>query len=135
MTNGEVAQRKMFFVIRALSLLRHWSFIIHHSSLLQVLRQHQFRPAAAQDIVDAIKRVADQVQPEPARLDQINSPALQRIGWRLFSVIAQAQANAVVFFFEREGNKLVVAPVVSVADDVCASFVHAEDHERTLTLG
>src|SRR5204862_1268453 len=106
-----------------------------NSSFLQIFRQHQFRSATAQHVIHPIKRIANDVQAKSARLDQIRSPSLERIGPRLFSVVAQAQTNAITFLLERERNKLVVAQVVSVPNDVGASLVHPEDHEISLALG
>jgi len=104
-------------------------------SLFQVFRQHQFRSATAQHVVYAIKRITNDVQPESARLDQIGSPTLQRIGSRLFPVVAQPQADAITFHLERERNKLVIAQMVSVTNDVGAGLIYAKDHESPLTFG
>src|SRR6476620_3914061 len=78
------------------------------SPLIQIFRQHQFRPATTQNVIDLIKGVANQVQSQPAGPDQVDPPTLHRFRLRLLPVVAQAKTDAIILALERERDELVV---------------------------
>src|SRR5438034_8461316 len=65
------------------------------ASLFQVFRQHQFGAAAFMYVIDFIKGFANEIETQPARLDDIMRAALHFMVKDLFTIIAQAQAHAI----------------------------------------
>src|SRR5437870_13468389 len=65
------------------------------ASLFQVFRQHQFGAAAVMYVIDFIKGFANEIETQPARLDDIMRAALHFVGKEWFTIIAQAQAHEI----------------------------------------
>ncbi len=104
-------------------------------SFFQILGHDQLGAARLQDVIDFVERVPDQVQPEPAGLDQIVRPPLHRVGFGLFAVIAQPHPNATAQPLEGKRNQLIVAQMVGVPNNVGAGFVYSQHHEGPFLLG
>src|SRR4030095_13214007 len=81
-------------------VLEYWSngpeiSTLQHSITpsLQILGQHQLGAARFVDVIDPIKRVANQVKTDPARFDQVMRPSFHFVRKNFFAVIAQPQAH------------------------------------------
>src|SRR5205085_7055454 len=90
-----------------------------------LLRQHQFGPAVPQNIIHLIERVPDHHQTETTGSDDLITAAavMQRFYRRLHAIIAKSHPHTIVSDFERQGDELIVAQLVSVSNDICARFI------------
>ena len=95
----------------------------------------QFRAARFQNVIHLVEGVPDQVQPEPARFDQIMRPPLHRVRRGLLAVIAQPHPNAIAQSLERKRDQLIVPQMIGVPNNVGAGFVYPQHHERAFLLG
>jgi hypothetical protein len=82
------------------------------------------------DVIDFIKRIANEKQAEAAWLYDIVRPALHFVWKHLFAPIAHAHPHAFSQSFHAQRNDLIVAQTVSVTNNVRACFVHAENHQE-----
>src|SRR6266446_5392871 len=105
----------------------HWSF--------QIFREHELGSARFQNIIDPIKSVFHQIQAEPARFDHIMGTASHLVRRDLLTVIAQTHSNTFAQAFHRQGDELIVAQLISMANDVGAGFIDSEDHQHSLFFG
>src|SRR2546430_15977259 len=90
-----------------------WDKISHN-----LLRQHQFGPAAPQDIIHLIEGAPDHHQTETTWSDNlITSPsAMQRFYWRLHAIVPQAHSPSNGSEFSREGARVLLTQIVSVSN-------------------
>src|SRR5207302_10124638 len=84
------------------------------------------------NIIHLIERVADHHQTEATGSDDLitSASAMQRFYWRLHAIIAKSHPHAIVSDLARQGDKLIVAQLVSVSHDIRARFIHPQHHER-----
>jgi hypothetical protein len=101
-----------------------------------LLRQHQFGPAAPQDIIHLIEGVPDHHQTETTWSDNlITSPsAMQRFYWRLHAIVPKSHPHTIVSDLEREGDQFIVTQFVSVSNNIRARFIHTQHHQRAIAL-
>src|SRR5579862_5156401 len=91
--------------------------------------EHQFRTPLFQTVLHTVERLADQVQPQPARFDLVQGPALHPCRVGALAEIAQAEPDArgKVLAGKRVEPRLFM--IISVPDDVAARFVQAQHDE------
>src|SRR5256714_15023196 len=117
------------------TLSRFHSSTLHRFNVLRdLLGQHQFGPAAPQDVIHLIEGVPDHHQTETTWSDNlITSPsAMQRFYWRLHAIIAKSHPHTIVSDLEREGDQLIVSQLVSVSNDIRARFIHTQHHQSAI---
>jgi len=82
------------------------------------------------DVIDFIKRIANEKQTEASWLDDVVRPTLHFVRRDLLAPIAHAHAHAFPQAFHAQRDKLVTAQTVSVANHIGARFVHAKNHQE-----
>src|SRR4029077_16033818 len=75
------------------------------------------------------------MQTEPSWFDHIMGTASHLVRRHLLTVIAQTHTNTFAQAFDRQGNELVVAQLISMANDVGAGFIDPEHHQHPLFFG
>src|SRR5687767_6126645 len=93
--------------------------------VFQILRHDQFRPARFQNVIHLVEGIADQMEPEPARFDQVMRATFHFMCLRLLAVIAQAQPDAMAQSFHRKRDQLIVAQMISVPNNIGAGLVYS----------
>src|SRR6202140_1149544 len=106
-----------------------------HASSFQIFRENELGSAWFQDVVDPIKSIFHQMQTEPSWFYHIMGTASHLVRRHLLTVIAQTHANTFAQAFHRQGNELVVAQLISMANDVGAGFIDPEHHQHPLFFG
>ena len=95
----------------------------------KVFRQHQLGADFLQNVINRVERGADEMQAEAAGLDDIERARGNFVRLELHPVIAQPEANGVFQSLARKADHVGFFEIVSVADDVRAGLVNAEnDH-------
>ncbi len=68
------------------------------------------------------------MQAETAWSHMVVRPAAHLFGRSLLAIIAQADPDTCAQRFDGQRDRLVVAQIISVTDDVRASFIDSEHH-------
>lgn len=105
---------------------------------LEFLRQDQFHPIALGSVIHVIENGVDEVQPQAAGLDGIQrtpGPLARLGGGAVAAVVAKPETETAGDLLAGEPDEARLLLLISVADDVCACLIHAQDDQVHVALG